>query len=406
MTGSNHRTLRGPATETFTTATSYVIQFYYKGDKNNDGTADVGDIRGGINGSTFQYGSYATNANSGSSWLKYSAAVTPGAATSAGHSVVSILEVTGKTADFDIDDIVIYAGNAVDVTAPNSPGAVTMSNPTTSSLDISWGAASGGVDGGGYVIVRYSSNPNADNDPNQNGIYAVGNTTTNGTGSLTGTIRYIGTGTSFTDNAGLSSGTQYWYKVYTVDKAFNYSAESSGNGITSNGCSAPSTLASSFSATSISSSGMTLNWLRGNGDAGVIVLAKSGSAVNADPANGSSYIADATFMSGSQIGTGNYVVYQGTGTSVNVTGLNPNTTYHFAIYEYNSSGTCYNVTELTGNAVTLCNTPATQASNGNASSVTTTNATIGNTIFANTTKLDTHYCKQSQTTSYEQLTKP
>jgi trimeric autotransporter adhesin len=63
----------------------------------------------------------------------------------------------------------------------------------------------------------------------------VGNTHTNGTGSLTGTIRYIGTGTSFTDNVGLSGGTQYWYKVYTVDKAFNYSDESVGNGTTSVG---------------------------------------------------------------------------------------------------------------------------------------------------------------------------
>ena len=47
-----------------------------------------------------------------------------------------------------------------------------------------------------------------------------------------GTVRYIGTSTSFTDN-GLSAGTQYWYQVYTVDKAFNYSAGAGGNGTTS-----------------------------------------------------------------------------------------------------------------------------------------------------------------------------
>ncbi len=232
MSGSSHRTLRGPAIESFAGSTSYVIQFFYKGDKNNDGTADYGDIRGGINGSNFQYGAYTTNANTGSNWVKYTAAVTPGSATSTGHSVVSIIEVIGKTADFDIDDVVIYQASAADISAPNAPGAVTVSNPTTNSLDVSWVAASGGVDGGGYVVVRYSSSPNADNDPNQNGIYAVGNTHTNGTGSLTGTIRYIGTGTSFTDNVGLLDGTQYWYKVYTVDKAFNYSSESEGTGTT------------------------------------------------------------------------------------------------------------------------------------------------------------------------------
>lgn len=148
---------------------------------------------------------------------------------------------TGTGGTMFIDDLVMYNGS-VDNTAPNSPGTVTVSNSTTSSLDISWGAASGGVDGGGYVVVRYSSNANANNDPNQNGIYAVGNTTTNGTGSLTGTIRFIGTGTSFTDNVGLSSGTQYWYKVYTVDKAFNYSAESSGNGTTTSSSSSSSNI--------------------------------------------------------------------------------------------------------------------------------------------------------------------
>lgn len=231
MSGTSHRTLRGPAIQTFVAATSYTIQFYYKGDKNADGTSDYGDIRGGINGSSFTYGTYTTNINTGSNWVKYTASVTPGAATSTGHAVVSILEASGKTNEVDIDDVVIYAGS-VDNTAPNSPGTVSVSNPTATTLDVSWGAASGGVDGGGYVVVRYAVNPNADNDPNTNGIYAVDNTHTNGTGSLTGTVRYIGTGTSFTDNVGLSTGVTYYYKVYTVDKAFNYSAESSGNGTT------------------------------------------------------------------------------------------------------------------------------------------------------------------------------
>lgn len=149
-----------------------------------------------------------------------------------GIGIVSV----NNSGQFYIDDFVVYAGS-VDNTAPNSPGSVTVNNPTTSSLDVSWGAASGGVDGGGYVVVRFASNPGANDDPNQNGIYAVGNSVA---GSVTGTVRYIGTGTSFTDNVGLSAGTTYYYKVYTVDKAFNYSAESSGSGTTSSGGSSTS----------------------------------------------------------------------------------------------------------------------------------------------------------------------
>lgn len=229
MTGTSHFTLRGPANANIS-AGQHTIQFYYRGDKNNDGATNYGDIRGGISGGAYVYGSYNTAQNQ-TEWTKYSATVTL-TANASGFAVVSIKEGTAaKIAEFDIDDIVIYAG-ASDETAPNSPGAVTVNNATHNSLDVSWVAADGGVDGGGYVVVRYATNPNADNDPNQNGIYAIGNTITNGTDALVGTVRYIGTSTSFTDNIGLSAETQYWYKVYTVDKAFNYSDESLGTGTT------------------------------------------------------------------------------------------------------------------------------------------------------------------------------
>ena len=131
---------------------------------------------------------------------------------------------------YDFDDFVMYAG-AADNTVPGDPTSVIVNGATTSSLTVSWTAPAGGVDGGGYVVVRYATSPNADNDPNQNGIYAIGNTITNGTGGLSGTIAYIGTGTSFTDNS-LSATTTYYYKVYTVDKAFNYSNEATGNATT------------------------------------------------------------------------------------------------------------------------------------------------------------------------------
>ncbi len=71
------------------------------------------------------------------------------------------------------------------------------------------------------------------------------------------------------------------------------------------------------------------------------------------------YSASASFGGGTQIGTGNYVVYQSTGTSVTVTNLNPAQTYHVAIYEYNgSSGRVYllpgaTASQATGGAPTV-----------------------------------------------------
>lgn len=222
----------------FQVSTSYVIQFYYK-------TTGVSNFGTGINlDGTTNWGTtetVSTLSSTSGNWTKRTVVLTTNAGTSPtgisatssryGHIQFRSNASMGTGSSIDIDDVVVYQAGAADVAAPNSPGAVSVSNPSLTGLDIAWGAATGGVDGGGYVVVRYAVSPNADNDPNQNGIYAVGNTTTNGTGSLTGTIRYVGTGTSFTDS-GLSSGTTYYYKVYTVDKAFNYSAESNGNGTT------------------------------------------------------------------------------------------------------------------------------------------------------------------------------
>lgn len=77
----------------------------------------------------------------------------------------------GTGGDMFIDDMAIYSGG-VDNAAPNSATAASTSNPTTNSLNLSWTAASGGVDGGGYLVVRGTVDPTT--APNVNGIYAVG----------------------------------------------------------------------------------------------------------------------------------------------------------------------------------------------------------------------------------------
>jgi hypothetical protein len=143
------------------------------------------------------------------------------------------------------DDVAVYAG-AVDILAPSAPSSMTVSqnslSPTTK-LDLAWGAASGGVDGGGYMVVRYATAPVAADDPNVNGIYKA---TNNYTVTTAGTVVYQGTATSFTDDnttAGLNAATTYYYKVYTYDKAYNYSTEFANTGTSgttgSSGSSAP-----------------------------------------------------------------------------------------------------------------------------------------------------------------------
>lgn len=133
-------------------------------------------------------------------------------------------------------------------------------------------------------------------------------------------------------------------------------------------CTPPTTQANAFTSSSITQNSATIGWTRGNGTAGVIVLARATSAVNSDPSSGNAYTANNSFGSGSQIGTNNFVVYQGAGNSVNLTGLLPSTNYHFAVYEYNSAATCYNLVELVGNLTTLAPPAGTFVWNGSVGS--------------------------------------
>jgi hypothetical protein len=211
--------INGPAA-----STTYRVQFYYK----SNAAFNVFQIGITINGtSSPTYSTGATLPSTSGVWTKYEGTVTTpaGTLTTAGVGIIR-----GGTAanggPIDIDDYVIYSGSSIDNTAPDSPGTVTVDGATQTSLNVGWVAA-GSVDGGGYVVIRYSSDPGTGNDPNQNGIYAIGNPVATG-----GIVRYLGTNTSFTDNIGLSPNTPYWYKVYTADKAFNYSAESSNSGTT------------------------------------------------------------------------------------------------------------------------------------------------------------------------------
>ncbi len=118
-----------------------------------------------------------------------------------------------------------------------------------------------------------------------------------------------------------------------------------------NPCNYPSTQASNLQTNVQGQNQIDLSWTRGDGNQ-VIVLAKQDNAVDSDPYDGNSYNANNTFGNGDQIGTGNYVVYNGTGTSVSITGLSSATTYHFAVYEYNTTDNCYLTPGATANATT------------------------------------------------------
>lgn len=111
----------------------------------------------------------------------------------------------------------------------------------------------------------------------------------------------------------------------------------------------PVTQSSALLFSSLTNTSYTLSWTNGNG-ARRIVLARQGSAVNSTPTSGQAYAANAAFALGEQISTGNYVVYDGSGNNVAITGLNPATTYHYKSFEYNGTDATSNyLTTTTSN---------------------------------------------------------
>jgi len=109
----------------------------------------------------------------------------------------------------------------------------------------------------------------------------------------------------------------------------------------------PSSL--SFSATDATST--TLNWTNGGLTNTLVVAYPTTGASVVAPSNGTSYTANPAYGSGSSLGNG-YVVYTGTGSTVDVTsGLTGSTNYTFYLYTFN--GTNYDVTSpLSGNVTT------------------------------------------------------
>ena len=117
----------------------------------------------------------------------------------------------------------------------------------------------------------------------------------------------------------------------------------------------PHTQSTELNFTNVTASSFKINWTRGPG-ANRIVMIRSGSAVNSTLVDGTSYNANPVFGSGSQVGTGNYVVYNGNGNTISVTGLSAATTYYVSIYEYNGANATANyltTTPLSGSQLTL-----------------------------------------------------
>ncbi|QAA83004.1 BspA family leucine-rich repeat surface protein [Aequorivita sp. H23M31] len=186
-------------------------------------------------------------------------------------------------------------------------------------------------------------------------------------------VVYNGSGSIYETLLNLQPRTTYHFKVFEYNGSGTetyYLTTVDGNGdpvftTSQSTLSNPTVQTNNIFINSKTTSSFNVNWTNGNG-ARRILVARAYDPVNAEPQDLVSYNANSAGYGHSsyELGNGNYVLYDGTGISVNVTNLLPGTNYHFALFEYNGNyGKLYLRPGYTFEAETFGDTPTTQVSN-------------------------------------------
>jgi Concanavalin A-like lectin/glucanases superfamily/Secretion system C-terminal sorting domain len=131
--------------------------------------------------------------------------------------------------------------------------------------------------------------------------------------------------------------------------------------------SSPTTQASNLTFSNVGRNSATLSWTDGNG-ADRIVVMRNYTAMDTTniPTDGRIYTASSTYGNGSEIGSGGFVVYSGSGNSVTVTGLTAGNYYSAEVFELNDPASPKYLTTSPAEATHSTTTPAYSAEPGTA----------------------------------------
>lgn len=178
---------------------------------------------------------------------------------------------------------------------------------------------------------------NAADYTNANGVYGTTGTEFNGND---GFVVFRGSHSQSnvtTTISHLQPNTTYYVSIWEFNGA-GVATEYLATAVTGNTATktAPASQAVISSFTNVAGNRLTVNWTGGNGDK-TLLIARKGAPVNAQPEQLKDYLAQSAFGTGSVINGDNYVVYEGSGSQANLTDLDPNTMYHFAIFEFNGN---------------------------------------------------------------------
>ncbi|GEM_PF-2306621 len=212
------------------------------------------------------------------------------------------------------------------------------------------------------TYIAAHEKPNDINAGSHQGMYIMPANSTNGSGvslseysnmnTSSCPFPIISTKTSFTDatNPHSNSWAGASTKIPIMGITENNTDKTVSFTYNVNDCIPPTNQASNIKITSTTETSMTVKWRRGNGSS-VLVVARASTSDPTNPLDGTPYTGNVSFGSGNQIGSGNFVVFDGVGTSVTVSNLPLNSTFYFSVYE-RSSTYCYKTPALIGNCKT------------------------------------------------------
>jgi hypothetical protein len=202
------------------------------------------------------------------------------------------------------------------------PTNFTATPHSTSQIDLSWTQNSDNDD----VMVAWSSDGTF-GTPSDGTTYSSGDAISGG-----GTVIYNGSATSY-NHTGLTSGTHYYYKAWSVDGSVNYSSGVTDDATTYKN--EPSNHVTDFTVSAASFTTIDLSWTENDGMVvpdGYLIIANTGTITN--PSDGTDPTDDTDLTDG----VGNVKVAHGT-TSYSFSNCSESTTYNFKIYPYTNSGT-------------------------------------------------------------------
>ncbi|MDD4737009.1 MAG: autotransporter-associated beta strand repeat-containing protein, partial [Kiritimatiellae bacterium] len=208
------------------------------------------------------------------------------------------------------------------------------------SANLNWTAATGA---NGYLVLRRDGGSAPTGTPSDGQSYSVGNTIGDGT-----VAAVVTDGSTAASISSLTRETQYSFTViaFAWDTSHgatcNYRTTAtipsvSGYTLAVNPTGDPTGLG--FTCAGFSGlTSITISWTKGTTATNTLVAMEEGSAgIGGAPVDQTAYSADTVFGAGDTLQAGEYVVYSSDGSSVTVTGLNPDTTYTVKLWSYNGS---------------------------------------------------------------------